>query len=116
MIEPQVSPTLTDIQRKSPTTISLSWTELTLIEARGFVSNYTIRYYTLSESRKRQQLNAMSKTVDANVTTATIEGLDETSSYSVQISASNGAGSGVFSTPVSVPSMFVLKIKIVLFT
>ena len=58
----------------------------------------------------------MSKTVDGNVTTATIEGLDETSSYSVQISANNGAGNGVFSTPVPVPSMCAVKIKNALFT
>ncbi len=49
----------------------------------------------------------MSITVDGNVTTTIIEGLDETSSYSVQISANNGAGNGVFSIPVPVPSMFV---------
>ena len=59
----------------------------------------------------------MSKTVDANVTTTIIEGLDETSSYSVQISANNGAGSGVFSTPVSFPSMFVeMWLKLLYYT
>jgi len=103
---PEVSPTITDIQRTSPTTISISWTALTLIQAQGFVSNYTIKYHPALERRKRQQPNVMSKTIDVNVTSTTLENLDETSAYSVQISANNGAGSGVFTMPpVSVPSM-----------
>ncbi len=82
--------------------ITLSWSHLTLTEARGFVRNYTIIYYPALESRKRQQPNMMSITVDGNVTSTTINGLDATSAYSVQISANNGAGRGPLSMSMSV--------------
>ncbi len=69
--------------------ITVSWSLLTLTEARGFVRNYTIIYYPTLETRKRQQFNMMSIAVDSNVTRTTISDLDETSAYSVQISANN---------------------------
>ena len=98
---PQISPSL-QIQRTSPSVITLSWSPLTLTEARGFVRNYTIIYYPALETRKRQQPNMVSITVDGNVTSRTINGLDETSAYSAQISANNGAGSGPLSMSMSV--------------
>lgn len=66
-------------------------------------------YYAALKSRKRQ-LNTVSKTTDGDMTSTTIEGLDANSDYFVQISANNGAGSGVFSMPVSVlrPSTYCL--------
>ncbi len=102
-LEPLVSPTITNLQRTSPTTVTVSWETLSLIEARGFVLNYTI-YYHASITVNEPQANTMSITVDRNTTTITIDHLDEHLSYSVQISANNLAGLGVLSLPLSVPS------------
>ncbi len=98
---PLISPSL-QIQRTTPSVITLSWSPLTIIEARGFVRNYTIIYYPALESRKRQQPNMMSIAVDGNVTSTTNNILYVTSAYSVQISANNGAGRGPFSMSMSV--------------
>ena len=101
VLEPHISPSL-QIQRTSPSVITVSWSPLTLTEARGFVRNYTIIYYPALATRKRQQLIRTSIAVDSNVTRTTINGLDETSAYSVQISANNGAGRGPLSISISV--------------
>ncbi len=102
-LEPLLSPTITSLQRTSSTTVTISWEALSLIEARGFVLNYTI-YYHASITVNEPQANTMSITVDRNTTTITIDHLDEHLSYSVQISANNLAGHGVLSLPLSVSS------------
>ena len=81
--------------------MTVSWTKLTLIEARGFISNYTIAYYPISMSRKRQS-NIMLKVVSSESNSAIIDGLDENSAYAVQMSANTGAGEGPVGVPVSV--------------
>ena len=91
------------ISRTSGTTTTVSWTKLTLIEGRGFISNYTIAYYPTSMSRKRQQSNSMYKVVSSESNSAIIDGLDENSAYAVQMSASTGAGEGPVGVSVYVP-------------
>ncbi len=103
-LEPLLSPTITSLQRTSFTTVTVSWEALSLIEARGFVLNYTIIYYQASMIVNEQQSATMSITVDCNLTTITIDHLDEHLSYSVQISANNLAGHGALSLPISVSS------------
>ena len=83
--------------------MTVSWTKLTLIEARGFINNYTIAYYPTSMSRKHQQSNSMFKVVSSESNSAIIDGLDENSAYAVRMSASTGAGEGPVGVPVSVP-------------
>ncbi len=102
-LEPLLSPTITSLKRTSSTTVTVSWEALSLIEARGFVLNYTI-YYQASMIVNEPQANTMSITVDRNITTTTINNLDERLSYSVQLSANNLAGHGVLSLPTSVSS------------
>ena len=85
----------------SPTTMVVSWRPLTLAEARGFVSHYTVTYspQIISGGRKRQA--AMTMVVpgmDSNSTTIT--DLDPNTVYEVQVSASTGAGDGNFSEPI----------------
>ena len=92
----------------------VSWTKLTLAEARGFIKNYTILYYPSMGSRKRQSSNAMSTTVNSDLSSIVIDGLDENSAYSVQISANTGAGNGTLSMTVPAPlhsKIYLLYIK-----
>ena len=83
------------IDRTSPTVMVVSWTPLCYVEARGFISHYTVAYSPqtiASGGRKRQTLATMFQTVPGmNSNTARIEGLD-TTDYILQISATNGAG------------------------
>ena len=89
------------MDRTSPTTMVVSWQPLTLAEARGFISHYTVRYspQIISGGRKRQA--AMTMVVpgmDSNSTTIT--DLDPITVYEVQLSAATGAGDGNFSISI----------------
>ena len=89
------------VDRTSPTTMVVSWRPLTLTEARGFVSHYTVTYspQIISGGRKRQAaMMAVVKGMDSNSTTIT--DLDPNTVYEVQVSASTGAGEGNFSEPI----------------
>ena len=69
----------------------VSWRPLTLVEARGFITHYTVTY---SPQMLRKRQAAMIRVVpDAN--TVTIEGLDADTAYSVQVSGATVAGDGV---------------------
>ncbi len=83
--------------------MTLSWEHLSLSEAKGFVTNYTILYYKTAKVRKRLRLNTMSKIVDGSNNSTAIYELNEVSAYLVQISANTAAGNGVLSMPVIVP-------------
>ena len=101
---PNTSPMNVRAIRTSATVIMVSWRPLTLTEARGFVSHYTVTYspQVISGGRKRQA--AMTEVVsgmDANMTS--IDGLDPDTVYNVQVSAATAAGNGVISIVVSVP-------------
>ena len=90
--------------RTSATVMMVSWQPLTLAEARGFISHYTVTYspQMISGGRKRQA--AMTDVVsgmDANMTT--IDGLDPHTVYNVHVLATTGGGDGAISVVISVP-------------
>ena len=90
--------------RSSPTVMAVSWIPLSYLEARGFISHYTISY---SSGRKRQSLAPTTKTVqgmDSN--NATIESLDPNTQYHVSVSATNGAETSDPST-VAIVTLFI---------
>ena len=68
----------------------VSWKPLTLSEARGFITFYTIEYYPSPNNKKRQ---APSDIMRVNVS-ADSSSLDESRDYVVQVFASTRAGSG----------------------
>ena len=90
------------IDRTSPTVMVVSWTPLSYVEARGFISNYTVAYSPqTSGGRKRQALDTMFQTVPGmDSSTTRIEGLDPDTIYSVQVSATTGGGTSELSVPV----------------
>ena len=96
-----ISPTNVAVDRTSPTTMVVSWRPLTLTEARGFVSHYTVTYspQIIPGGRKRQAAMMVEvEGIDSNSTTIT--DLDPSTVYEVQLSASTGAGGGNFSEPI----------------
>ncbi len=97
---PSIAPNITRIFRTSPTTIMVSWKPLTLSEARGFITFYIFEYYPSLNNKKRQVPSDITRVnVSADLYNATIDGLEESLSYFVQVSASTNAGSGVVSSP-----------------
>ena len=96
-----ISPTNVSVKRISPTAMVVSWQPLTLTEARGFVSHYTVTYspQIISGGRKKQVAMMVEvEGMDSNSTTIT--DLDPNTVYEVQVSASTGAGGGNFSEPI----------------
>ena len=90
--------------RTSATVMVVTWRPLTLAEARGFVSHYTVTYspQIISGGRKRQA--TMTEVVSGMGSSAvTIDGLDPDTVYNVHVSATTGGGDGVISAIISVP-------------
>ena len=89
--------------RISGSMMRVSWTRLTLTEARGFITHYTVAYTPSSSGSKREEPNTLYQSVGNDSNEATIEGLDGDTAYAVQVSASTAAGSGDYSSLQSVP-------------
>ena len=97
-IAPDTAPKNVIVERTTPTTMLVSWTPLTLSEARGFVTFYTVAYTPVLNSRRRQvSQDTMYMNVSADSSSVTIVGLDGSLAYSVQVSAGTRAGQGVMS-------------------
>ena len=84
----------------------VTWIPLTLPEARGFITSYTVFYSPQVSRGKRQEHHTMQKAVSGNVNQTTINGLDPNTAYDVQMSANTTAGASALSEVISaqVPS------------
>ena len=101
--EPSISPRNVSITRTSPTVMVLSWIPLTLSEARGFITSYTVFYSPQVSRTKQQEPNTMQKTVSGDVNQTTIDGLGPNTAYDVRMSANTKAGASILSEAISVP-------------
>ena len=81
----------------------VSWIPLTLSEARGFITSYTVFYSPQVSKRKRQEPNTMQNIVSGEVNHTTIDGLDPNTAYDVQMSANTKAGTSTLSEVISAP-------------
>ena len=95
---PSVSPSGVRVERLSSTAMNVSWTLLTLEEARGFVTSYTVSYRKDEGVAKRTTESVV--VPGGEQSSVVIGGLDPGSSYLVSVSASTSAGSGEMSEPV----------------
>ena len=102
-IEPSISPKDIKVVRISGSMMRVSWTSLTLSEARGFITHYTVAYTPSSSCSKGEAPNTLYQTVGNDSSETTIEGLDGSTAYTVQVSASTVAGDGDYSSLRSVP-------------
>ena len=99
------------VERTTPTTILVSWTPLTLSEARGFVTFYTVAYTPVLNSRRRQlSQDTMYMNVSADSSSITIVGLYGSLAYSVQVSAGTRAGQGTLSQAYEAESIVTTAI------
>ena len=98
---PNISPQNVAGVRTSETSMTILWIKLTLVEARGYILNYTIAYYPLQNTTQQNSI-IMYKVVDSEFSSTTIDGLDANSAYIVQVSANTVAGSGPLSTPLTI--------------
>ena len=78
--------------RINNTAIRVSWEPLTLVNAKGFIKNYTIILTPVS-SRKRQASPRM-MTVPANQSSVLFTGLQSNTAYRISVHATTGGGQG----------------------
>ena len=87
-----MAPRDVSIDRFNTTHMNVTWERLTLEEARGFITAYTITYDSSVSRRKRA---AGVKAVDPDQSYAVIGGLELAASYYVILSASTAIGPGI---------------------
>ncbi len=94
---PNTAPERVGASRLNATHMNVSWVKLTLEEARGFVTGYTISIDTLETRRKRAVRMEM---IHPDSSNKLIGGLGFTESYSVTVSARTTAGDGISSSAI----------------
>ena len=91
-----------NITRLNDTTLHVTWDPISPINARGFLTTYTISVTQVKSTYKGQSF----VTVPASQTSGTVGGLDALQHYNVRVAASTSGGlSGDFSEPISVPAL-----------
>ena len=98
---PSTAPMDVSIDRTSPTVMVVSWTPLSYVEARGFISHYTVAYSPLTSDGRKRQDNIQAVDVPGmDSSTVIINYLDPDTAYFVQVSATTGGGTSAWSEPV----------------
>ncbi len=80
--------------------------KLSLPEARGFVTNYTISYYPANIKRELIPLKIVTKIVDKDTNKTTISHIERNTSYVLQVFASTSAGDGNYSETTFLSTTF----------
>ena len=80
------------IMRLTSTQLVVRWEPLSLEEARGFITHYTVTADPASTQRRRQVEGAFSVTVGPNTTRAVLDGLSSVLTYWITVSASTAVG------------------------
>ena len=84
------------ISRINGTSALVTWTYLSLAEARGFITNYNITYWMVGSDI----MDSESILVPGGDNSTVISGLDPDSQYYFRVSASTVVGQSNFSDPV----------------
>ena len=88
------------VDRTSDTSMTVRWTRLTIVEARGVITGYIIEYKpTDSKKRQTQQVEA-----GPDESVVVIQNLNPSVAYSVTVYAVSGGGQSTASNPVTVPA------------
>lgn len=97
------------VERTSETRGLVSWTQLTLSVARGFVTSYEVSYWTVGSDG----LDVMSVQVPGDQTSTILAGLDN-KGYYITVSAKTVVGQGDASTPMLLPLQNHLNLEIII--
>ena len=93
------------VRRTTATTATLTWSRLSLVESRGFLTAYKVTYKS-TQIRSCPQVDPETSTtlsVDQNETQLVISDLDPRLEYCVGIAASTVAGTSDYSATMKVP-------------
>ena len=84
------------VERVNDTHMIVSWTALSLVEARGHIIYYTVNYWPASNSEDINSIN-----IPHNITRIEISDLLSGETYTVQVSASTSVGEGIVNVELS---------------
>ena len=87
--------------RINNTAIQVSWSPLTLAQARGFLTGFTITLTPTPISRKRQTNDVVTAMAEPTDTSIVVTGLNPTLQYSVNVAGNTSSGGGEPSQPVT---------------
>lgn len=82
--------------------MNVTWMPISLEEARGFITNYTVTYEPAPSTGGLQKRDHDRSLVTVKGTMAVISGLSPNLAYSVTVRANTAAGMGVVSEPTTV--------------
>ena len=97
LVVPNTAPHNVKVTRTSSNTANVTWTKLTLVESRGFITNYTISYSPLSMKR---EVNIFKKIENGNEEHSLLMDLEENSEYLLMMAASTRDGLGKYSNSI----------------
>ena len=83
--------------QKVETSVMVSWKPMSLSEARGFPFYFVYLYDSTGATGRTTREDKLIEQLRTNETTATFEGLDPDTSYSVQVQPATGGGNGTLS-------------------
>ena len=99
---PTAPPTNIAIERLNSTHMNVTWMPISLEEARGFITNYTVTYGPAPSTGGPQKRDHDQSSVTVKSAPAVIGGLSPNVVYSVTVRANTAAGMGVVSEPTTV--------------
>ena len=92
---PFAAPTSVNISAVTTSTITVEWGAVDCIHHNGDITGYSVQY-GVQDSGRMETINVSGN----NVTEATLSGLTQSTVYTIQVAAVNGAGVGVYSNLV----------------
>ena len=104
-IVPSVAPMVVGVRRTTATTATLTWSQLSLVQSRGFLTAYKVTYKN-TQRRSCPQVDPETSTtlsVGQDETQLVISDLDPSLEYCVGIAATTVAGMSDYSATVKVP-------------
>ena len=92
---PSAPPTSVTTPSATFSSITVQWGPVNCIDRNGDITGYSVRYGVQGGG------STQTKNVSGSTTETTISGLQSSTNYAIEVVAVNGAGTGPFSSPIT---------------
>ena len=97
--------TILNINRVNGTHVVVTWVRLTLEEARGFITHYTIIAVPIDEVQNKQENGIVSGDFPSSASSGTLGGLSPGVQYGMVVVGNTEAGMGAENSAIFVPTV-----------